>query len=281
MNSFPEIPPARRDQSSSAAAASLDDGTWIDIVIRHKIRGGGGAWVDVATDERLRVSDLRTGKNLRLVLSSLATDIDWEKSQFFVMSKPNKVAGVANAEADWTTMSESDKSFQIKEKRGFITGSKAQRRSICHLDLKLFVMYRTIKFRVVACRPGFPDVACDSFSFVTYNSGTAEAKRQARVAKESSSNAAPKKRKATKRDTATKASSTDPIESPPSPESVEMKQEPMDEGNDCRAQTVEEQPPNPFRDAWTRMEGNLSIEGVALAQRCMELECCVVGRTPF
>jgi hypothetical protein len=253
------IPSANEDTISNSAQLASNSADRIDIVIRHKIRGGGGVWVDVAQDERLRVSDLRTGKNLRLVLSTYSTDIQWEHSNFLLLSKPNKPKAPDEVDADWTSMEQSEKSFQIKEMNHFVTGTKSQRRAICHLDLKLFVMYRTIKFRIVANRPEQPDMIFDSIQFITYNSGTAEAKRQAREANEPSR----KRRSATKEDPG--RVSTDPTDEASSPTNAlgdNTAMEVMAPLQDT------EQPQNPFRDAWTRMEANLSVEGFALAQRC-------------
>lgn len=143
--------------------------------------------------EHLRVSDKKAGKNLRIILSSFQQDLEWQKVDLEIHLKPTRITTSNAAIADqWKVHRDGDAYFKLLDRTSFVTGTESSRRSVCQIDIKLFVMYRTIKFRASVPRTGDPDdnsrrFTAESVVFISYNSGTEEKNRQIKSTKSNSS----------------------------------------------------------------------------------------------
>jgi hypothetical protein len=175
-------------QSSDSSSESSESAVVFSVVLRQKPRGSGGIWQPVQASEHLRVSDKRAGKNLRLVLTSHQRNIDWSSIKVHLLEKPTRITNSNFSVADvWQPREESFDFFKISGRKTFATGMESSRRSVCQIDLKLFLMYRTIKFDVTVRRPGSDEadarIHAESVTFISYNSGTEETNRQSKSSK--------------------------------------------------------------------------------------------------
>eukprot|EP01122_Echinamoeba_exundans_P011526 TRINITY_DN4610_c0_g2_i1.p1 TRINITY_DN4610_c0_g2~~TRINITY_DN4610_c0_g2_i1.p1 ORF type:complete len:703 (+),score=124.08 TRINITY_DN4610_c0_g2_i1:98-2206(+) len=256
---------------SSDSSSETSDAAVFTVVLRQKPRGSGGIWQAVQTSEHLRVSDKRAGKNLRLVLTSHQQNIDWASVAVHLLSKPTRVTNSNISVADvWQTHDESNDFFKISERKTFFTGMESSRRSVCQIDLKLFLMYRTIKFSVSVQRPDSDDAEArlhaDSVTFISYNSGTEETNRQSKASRGSTT----KRKRDSKKKAKPKAEKLYPASDPKETKSLAASPK-SDEMDQDSLQTIKETIDAELDATWTAIDRNLEVEGIVRAQRFAQL----------
>lgn len=144
-----------------------------DVLIQQKLRTSKGEWVDVNENDRVRVSDRKSGKNLRLLVRTTATNLDLAALQIYTYDR------LSNGKHPWQRSGAGPESFTETSRSspqclGDVT--------IIEVEVKLVIIYRTVKFEMIIppldATEGAETVIV-SYPFITYNSGSEETKKKA------------------------------------------------------------------------------------------------------
>lgn len=150
----------------------------VEITVKQKPRGSKGVWIPLVASERIRVSDKKAGKNLRVVVASRRKDLDLDR--LIIVCYEKKAASSKKKASDWTASPSSD---YVELKRTTQLPTPAGFTQVVELVIKVLVMYRTVKFHVTipSFTPSVTPLVIESAEFVTYNSGSEDVKKKKRT----------------------------------------------------------------------------------------------------
>lgn len=132
--------------------------------------------MEVGNLDRVRVSDRKSGKIIRIRLSSTRKDLDLYQTAVTCSERLN------SGNRSWKTSGPGPESFT--EVSRAVCADCAPGEMAIEIEIKLVIIYRTVKFHcLIPTLPSFaPDqILADSMPFVTYNSGSEEAKKKQKV----------------------------------------------------------------------------------------------------
>lgn len=150
----------------------------VELLLKQKPRGSKGTWIPMDVGERVRVSDRKAGKNLRLVFSALRGDLDLEKLRLFCFEKTT--ASSKKKASEWQQCPPTD--FP-ELRRSTLPSDKPHVLKVVELEIKLLVMYRMVKFQAHIPSSDGPNrgITMESIEFITYNSGSEDSKKKKRA----------------------------------------------------------------------------------------------------
>jgi hypothetical protein len=164
--------------SSGARPAQDSSSQGLQIIIKQKPRGSKGVWLPLNAGERVRVSDRKAGKNLRLLFISSRRDLDLDQLALVCFEKTT--ASSKKKASDWQPSPEADYPL-LKKTRLEPEGPNIV--DMIEIEVKLLVMYRLVKFQVTIPSKNLtkPPLFVETIEFVTYNSGSEDSKKKKRA----------------------------------------------------------------------------------------------------
>eukprot|EP01122_Echinamoeba_exundans_P016218 TRINITY_DN8150_c0_g1_i1.p1 TRINITY_DN8150_c0_g1~~TRINITY_DN8150_c0_g1_i1.p1 ORF type:complete len:817 (+),score=125.65 TRINITY_DN8150_c0_g1_i1:185-2635(+) len=280
--------------SSSGAPPALDTACQgLQIILKQKPRGSKGVWLPLSAGERVRVSDRKAGKNLRLLFISSRQDLNLDEIALVCFEKTT--ASSKKKASDWQPSPEADFP-ELKRTRLEPEGPNVI--DMLEIEVKLLVMYRLVKFQVTipSKNPAMPPLFVESIEFVTYNSGSEDSKKKKRSeGKTKTEKKAPvavvhpvaikpppeHDQEETWREVVHQDAATSPLDEPnlvedifsPIPNvtaSPSEHQSPSSSPSQPYDQEQVSSPPPMFDEDWSFVHANLSVEGLARAQQFMQ-----------
>jgi hypothetical protein len=146
----------------------------IEVVVHQKLRSSKGEWVAVGNLDRVRVSDRKSGKNIRIRLSTKRTDVDLVQTNLKCFERLN------TGSHPWKISGPGPESFSEVTRE--VCADCPPGELAVEIEVKIYVIYRTVKIQaLVPSIRGGDIVEAESHPFVTYNSGSEDTKKRQKV----------------------------------------------------------------------------------------------------
>jgi hypothetical protein len=157
--------------------SNLTDPHVFSVELLQKPRGSNGRWLAVEPAQRIRVA-AKLGKMLKIVMRT-PLPVDWESMRLIALER--SVSGETNAEEHpWRISPGQKEAFAILTKKVLDHAENAdgQPVSAVQLDIKLFLVYRSIAFLAEVTNSSGQVMRAISVSLSTHNSGSSDNKRK-------------------------------------------------------------------------------------------------------